>query len=153
MFKLRQLIKSDFCKKCFGCCRFKEKESIWIPKLLEEETYLLKIKKIKLEFKEEIFICSFLKIDSNLCKIYKKRPFECRLYPFLIESKNSNLFLSLHKGCPFIRNSLDSKSLQNYINYLNKFLKKSYYLSILIKNKSIFSSYPQEETIKLNKLV
>ncbi|MCM8792011.1 MAG: YkgJ family cysteine cluster protein [Candidatus Omnitrophica bacterium] len=152
MFRLKQVVKSIFCKSCVGCCRFKEKESVWVPHLLEQETKSLKIKKIKLIFRNDQFICSFLEPEANLCRIYKIRPFECRLYPFLLQRRDDRLFIAVHLKCPFLEREVSCGDFKDYLKYLKAFFKRPKNLKIIMKNKNNFSYYPKDEIKELEPL-
>jgi Fe-S-cluster containining protein len=133
---LKQFIPSEFCIRCFGCCRFKEKENIWAP---------LGIKLIP-SLQEGGFICPNLDLKTNLCRIYSERPFDCQLYPFLLNRKKDKVFLSVHLHCPFIEKNLERESFKRYVRYLKGYLSK-----IKIEPKFILE-YPKDEIIDLEGL-
>ncbi|MFH0790754.1 MAG: YkgJ family cysteine cluster protein [Candidatus Omnitrophota bacterium] len=108
MFK--QFIPQEACLKCQGCCRFSQEVSLWSPCLLDEEIqYLLdkEIPPVSISIDKKIqpiphpagegFICPFLDAAVNKCKIYAFRPFECRLYPFLIALRGGKVLLQHRK--------------------------------------------------------
>ncbi|MBU1124991.1 MAG: YkgJ family cysteine cluster protein, partial [Candidatus Omnitrophica bacterium] len=92
--RFNQFVPQEFCLKCQGCCRFAEADSVWAPCLLDEEIQDLLDNKelpavmISLERRirpvahqgHENFLCPFLVMEDNACKIYDIRPFECQLY-------------------------------------------------------------------------
>ena len=145
-------MNSDFCLECKGCCRFAEKENIWIPQILNEEQNRLGINKIKTLRYLDGFICSFLKLKDNHCKVYKKRSFECRLYPFLINKKNNNLYLALDLKCPFINNRLKTEMFKEYLNYLVNFLYRPSVLNTIRANQKKFQSYPSPKILNLRRI-
>jgi Fe-S-cluster containining protein len=55
----------------------------------------------------EGFICSFLNLNDNKCKIYARRPFECQLYPFLINLKGKRIILNLDLNCQYLKEKLN----------------------------------------------
>jgi len=138
---IKQIIPEEFCLNCRLCCRFVEQDSVWVPCLLDDEKKKLKEDKIKLIFskKEGVYFCSFLEPETNKCKIYKDRPFECQLYPFLINLKDKKLFLSLDLNCPYIKEKLNSSELQKYIIYLLNFLNTS--KKNILNNPQILNTY------------
>ena len=138
---IKQIILKDFCLNCRLCCRFNEPDSVWVPHLLAAEKKRLNEDKIKLIFseKEKVYLCSFLEPETNKCKIYKNRPLECQLYPFLINLKDKKIFLSLDLRCPYIKERLNSSQVKEYINYLCGFLKGS--KKLILDNPQILQTY------------
>lgn len=135
ILNLKQFIPSEFCIKCFGCCRFKESDSVWLP---------LGIEPVE---DKDYFVCPNLDIEKNLCKIYTQRPFDCQLYPFLLNRKKDKVFLSMHLNCPYIRENLKKESFKEYINYLKEF-------SLQNKERLVrfISEYSEEEILNLARL-
>jgi Fe-S-cluster containining protein len=146
---IKQIILKDFCLNCRLCCRFNEPDSVWVPHLLDDEKKRLNEDKIKLIFskKEKVYFCSFLEPKENKCKIYKNRPLECQLYPFLINLKDKKIFLSLDLRCPYIKERLNSSQVKEYINYLCGFLKAS--KKLILDNPQILQTYADVYDISL----
>lgn len=139
---IRNLIPSKICLACLGCCRFSEKGSVWLPHLLKEEGKRLKKIKLVPGAGLSIFLCSYLNQKSNKCIIYKGRPFDCRLYPFLIRRKAKKVFLSADLNCPYMEKHLRASEVKRYIAYLLKFLHSKRFLKILKGNPQIIQEYP-----------
>jgi Fe-S-cluster containining protein len=162
---IKQFVPSEFClNKCRCCCRFSQQESIWSPCLLDEEinelskhnipaSVISQNKKIRLvpfpeKNREELpahvgplFVCPFLNMQDNKCQIYKSRPFECQLYPFLINKRDKKIFLSADLGCPYIDENVQTKGFKEYTDYLFGLLNDPGYLDTLKKNPQIIQSY------------
>ena len=159
MYDIKQFIPQDVCLKCEGCCRFREKNSVWQPSILNVEVKLIAkddnskdaispSKKINtLPFKD-YYNCFFFDIENNGCKIYKNRPLECRLYPFLINKTKDTTYLSVDLKCPFIQDKLDKKEFKDYLNYLISFLSLPVVSFAIKQNPHIFIDYTQEEKLK-----
>lgn len=160
---IKQLIPEGFCLKCRGCCRFKEYNSVWLPCLLDEEIQDLLDRKIPPASismdkkippiphpKSEGFICAFLDIKENKCKIYDFRPLECQLYPFLINLRGKRVILSVDLNCPYIRENLNSKESKEYIDYLVTFVNSPKQIKLLKGNPQILKAY--EEVAKIVEL-
>ncbi|MFA4984784.1 MAG: YkgJ family cysteine cluster protein [Candidatus Omnitrophota bacterium] len=139
---IRQFVPGEVCLKCKGCCRFSEEDSIWLPALLDSESHLAAgAKKVNsIPWQGEGFICSFLSADDNECKIYPSRPFECQLYPFLINRKGKDLFLSVDLNCPFAAQHIGQPQFRAYQDYLKSFLAASGQAQIT-GNPLLFESY------------
>lgn len=153
---IKQFVPSRVCVKCQGCCRFIEADSLWQPVLLENEAKALaknkksascitQDKKICLipSRNQDIFYCAFFDADKNKCRIYLKRPFDCQLYPFLINRRDNKIFLSVDLNCPFVAENIKSKSFQKYVDYLIKLLGGKKYKQILKNNPHIIQNYTE----------
>ncbi len=134
---IKQFVPSSVCLECSGCCRFSQRESVWNPQALAKEAKALGLKseKIPLKFSqsENIFFCVFFQPPDHHCAVYKKRPAECQLYPFLINRKSGKTYLAVDLNCPYARRELDSPAFRKYVAYLGK---------LLIKNHLISQEYP-----------
>lgn len=152
---IKQILLESFCLECQGCCRFAQAESAWLPSLLDEEiSSLLKDpacagmisenKKIKAQFcsKSNNFICPFLSLDKNKCKIYLFRPLECQLYPFLINYSQERVWLAVDTNCPFVEANLESAEFMKYVQYLSGLFTSAAFKKILKVNPQIIQSYP-----------
>jgi uncharacterized protein len=158
---IKQFVPESACLKCHGCCRFKEAESVWLPCLLDEEALELADKKgippvcISIDKKiqpiphpeGEGFICAFLGCEDNKCKIYHLRPFECQLYPFLINLRNKKVLLTVDLNCPYIAKNLNSKELREYTDHLASFLNSPAQIRILKDNPQLLQAYEEAAEI------
>ncbi|MDD5567936.1 MAG: YkgJ family cysteine cluster protein [Candidatus Omnitrophica bacterium] len=151
---IRQLVPESTCLKCQGCCRFKEINSVWTPCLLEEEVqdlidqdippaYINMQKKINPipNPKGEGFVCAFFASESNKCKIYAIRPFECQLYPFLINLRDKKVVLTVDLNCPYIEENIGKKEFKEYVSYLSSYLNSPEQLEMLKDNPQIIQAY------------
>lgn len=154
MIKLKQFVDGKVCLKCQGCCRFLEDTTIWAPCLLDEEIKVFKKdtlnpsmispeKKLRLlpSAKGDIFFCPFFNVGKNKCKIYTRRPFECQLYPFVINRREGEIFLAVDLNCPLVKDKLNSKPFRKYVSYLTGLLKSRKYRDILKNNPQIIQGY------------
>ncbi len=152
---IKQIIPRDYCLNCQGCCRFSQQDSAWLPCLLNEEIEnLLKKnfppfiisqgKKIRSEPhpEEHNFICSFFQTQDNKCRIYTFRPFECQLYPFLINQEGKEIFLAIDLKCPFAQKNLESPEFKLCRQYLTDFLNNEEGTALLKSNPQIIQTYP-----------
>lgn len=146
MFNIKQLVPSEFCLECDGCCRFAEKNSVWFPHLLRGEEKIIPKDKFRVVpgKKDNNFLCTFLDIEDNKCKIYESRPFECRLYPFLLnrDTKSGKIFLAVDTNCLFVGENLKKAEFKKYAEYLTSLLKNHDFSKLLKNNPQIIQSYP-----------
>jgi Fe-S-cluster containining protein len=154
---IKQFVPEDFCLKCRGCCRFKEDNSVWSPCLLDEEIHELMDKKDIpaasifadrrlhpiVNPEGENFICPFLEMLDNKCKIYTLRPFECQLYPFLINLRKGKVLLTVDLNCPYAYERINTPEANDYILYLTQLLNSSKMIKMLKDNPQIIQAYEE----------
>ncbi len=162
---IKQFVPQLACLKCQGCCRFKEENSVWSPCLLDEEIQELIDKKgipaASISVNRRIqpvinpdgadFICPFLGVQDNKCKIYALRPFECQLYPFLINFRKGKVLLTVDLNCPFVYENIDTQETKDYIAYLTAYLNSPKLIRMLKDNPQIIQAYEEvREVAELN---
>ncbi|PIQ88030.1 MAG: hypothetical protein COV73_00985 [Candidatus Omnitrophica bacterium CG11_big_fil_rev_8_21_14_0_20_43_6] len=162
---VKQFVPQEFCLKCWGCCRFKEADSVWSPCLLDEEIQALLdkpgIPAASISIDRRIqpiahpqgadFICPFLGIADNQCKIYTSRPFECQLYPFLINLRKGKVLLTVDLNCPYVYEQINSRAAKDYIAYLTDYLNAKPLPAMLKDNPQIIQAYEEvREVAELN---
>jgi Fe-S-cluster containining protein len=161
---IKQFVPEEFCLKCLGCCRFKEQDSVWAPCLLEEEAqdlmdkdipaaYISSQRKIMLlpDGQEDNFVCPFLEAKENKCKIYSLRPFECQLYPFLINLRQKRVLLTVDLNCPYLKEKINTPGFKEYVEYLTSYLNSPQQLRRLKDNPQVLQAYEEvTELIELN---
>jgi Fe-S-cluster containining protein len=149
MIELKPIITGEYCLKCQGCCRYALKDTVWSPQLLEEEKTSISpyvpIKKIQLVLNkaQNNFICQFLNTKDNKCKIYSVRPFDCVLYPFLLNRRGNKVYLSVDLKCPYIKSNTKIDEYNKYVQYLTDVLNNPATSIILKKNPQLIQSYEE----------
>jgi len=161
-----QFVPQKVCLSCDGCCRFKEQDSVWRPKLGQEEMKSARSRKPSLA--EEIFAkdldetnsvktvksshcfkCTFFHEGDNICHVYENRPFECRLYPFLLMKSGIGTVIAVHLSCPYIQDFVDSDEYNQFIKILKEYFEKQDTRDFIKKNPNLIQDYSQhEEEIK-----
>jgi Fe-S-cluster containining protein len=162
---IKQFVPQEFCLQCRLCCRFKEANSVWSPCLLDEEIQTLldkptvPVASISLDRRIQPianpqgvgFICPFLETLDNKCKIYSTRPFECQLYPFLINVRKDKVLLTVDLNCPYVYAKINSQEAKDYIVYLTHYLNSGPLRSLLKDNPQIIQAYEEvREVAELN---
>ena len=149
---LRQFVPSEVCLKCKGCCRYKEVDSAWRPKLgaddekgladlitaggvLDAQSYIKTIQTCGEHF------CQFLNGGDNTCRIYAKRPFECSLYPFILSKTPYAVRVYVHLACPYVQDYLSRPYYDAYVTYLKEFFRREDVRLFLSQNKGMFHDY------------
>jgi len=168
---MEQFVPGEFClTNCRCCCKFSQQNSVWSPALLDEEimefrknnisgSVISENKKINLvAFNTEnacdfpfhagpFFICPFLNKQDDRCKIYSFRPFECQIYPFLINRRENNLFVSVDMGCPFVKDNINGQAFKDYLQYLKFFLNAPEQRDKLVHNPQIVQFYNEAKDL------
>lgn len=155
---MKQFLSSDICLSCQGCCRFDQEKSDWRPKVgeLEERPILAHLpldKKVESRgliekgsyLKDKLcqgtYMCTFLNPDDTKCEIYYYRPFECRLYPFVLTRLHKKPALSVHLPCPVVLQKKNTPAYDEYVDYLKTFFQKTEVLRLIRENPQLFGSY------------
>ncbi len=149
---IAQFVPEEVCLKCPGCCRFSNQGTVWSPCLLRQEEESLR-EKIKLVpgAKEDSFICASFNPAQNKCTIYPLRPFECQLYPFLINFKANKVFLAVDLNCPFVQENAGTQGFGEYVQKLADFFNRPEQRNILKDNPQIIQAYKEaQDLIELN---
>lgn len=150
---LKQFVPSDICLKCDGCCRYKDANSIWRPKLGRQDIQKLEILKTDSQSlcsdgrlatfpsKGGNHICRFLHVQDNTCRVYVKRPFECLLYPFILSKTKDVIGVYAHLSCPFVGGHQHQAAFDDYAVYLKDLLKQDPMREFLASNRDMFHDY------------
>ncbi len=164
MCDLRGFVPSEECFKCDRCCRFSDKETIWSPVFSAQEVEevinegyppavfnigRVGFKDVRLHPKQGLrysFICPFFDEEKNCCKIYPIRPFDCRLYPFLIvDMGDGDVFLGLDEQCPYVGKLLTKQNgaeiIDRHSKFLAEFLNSQEGKECLYKSPQIIARY------------
>ncbi len=88
-----------------------------------------------------LYICPFLSVDDNKCQVYRFRPTECQIYPFLINRRKSKVFISVDPGCPYAKEKINAKELKEYAEYLGDYFNTPEINALLRSNPQIIQVY------------
>ena len=154
------LVPQKVCLSCDGCCRYKEPNSIWRPKITSDEINQLRSRRSSLVDKifskanvaskgflkavphnKRICKCTFFNFDSNTCSIYGDRPFECQLYPFILNKRKHELVISVHLSCPYAQEKRYTPLFEGYVVSLKAFFARPEIKKFLKENPVLFNDY------------
>lgn len=150
---IKQFIPHGYCLGCRGCCRFAEPDTVWAPALLDEDERRLAAggkaaacgprHRIRLVYdrQEDAYLCAFLNRCDNACSVYPIRPFECQLYPFLINRRGKKVFLSIDPKCPCAGQQLSDTPLGAYARRLAASLSTPAFRRLIKRNPQLIQSY------------
>lgn len=149
-----QLVPSKICLSCQGCCRFRDEQSVWRPRVAPVELEVDAQKKelvsavAKDGYVETVTDqgqnrCTFLDLKNNQCRIYTHRPFECRLYPFLLtrSEKDGRVNVSVHLSCPYVLQSRYSAEFEQYVGVLKAYFSAGEMARFLRDNPALAGDY------------
>lgn len=143
---INQIVSEKYCLSCKGCCRFEGPRSAWAVHLAAGEQQALGIQDTVLPLSEPhadgTCACSFFDTQANRCTIYYKRPFECRLYPFLINRQGSFVFLALDMRCPYVAENYQTPRMRDHIAYLAGVCNSPALVRQLRENPWLIQQYP-----------
>ncbi len=157
MQDLPQLVPQKVCLSCDGCCKFKEQDSAWHPKVAQEETKgqgsatdiltreLDKEHCIKAITCGGQFRCTFFHAEDHICHIYEYRPFECRLYPFLLTQKGNSPAISAHLSCPYIQETWQNEEFKSHVEELQKYFQIQEVREFIQRNLEMVRDYSEYE--------
>ncbi|MFH1245221.1 MAG: phosphatidylglycerol lysyltransferase domain-containing protein [Candidatus Omnitrophota bacterium] len=164
--QLPQIVPPQVCLKCEVCCRYLSPATIYVPYFFPEE-----IKNIHpeegdftaagsaLDFKplpvthKDCYICRFFVPQENKCRIYSHRPYDCRLYPFMITYAQDyqSIVLVLDTKCPYCQDKFNTQEFKSYGESLLKALDSPLMAGRVKENRNFISDF-QEDTIVIGKL-
>ncbi len=161
--QLKRFVPSEVCLACSGCCRFAEAQSPWAAFFLYDEIRRLTQENlvpsclfvspdastgrgawIHLVEKEGRFLCPCLDTDRHTCRIYSYRPFDCRLYPFLLVWEDNKIFLAVDEKCPYTQKQGASAAFTEHVAYLTQLFSGSQGALFLRTHPDIVQDYPSE---------
>jgi len=129
-------------------------DSAWAPCLLDEDIQNLldsDIPPATLSIEKRIvpvasestqnYLCPFFAYKDNKCRVYEIRPFECRIYPFLLSLRNKKIILTLDLNCPYAAEKANTKEFKEYVEYLTGYLNSPSQIELLKENPHILQAY------------
>jgi Fe-S-cluster containining protein len=156
-----RFVPSEVCLVCDGCCRFAAADSVWSPLFLFEEIRSLTERnklpscafaragtqsgtaaRIDLVCDEQGFFCPCLGKDRHACTIYAERPFECRLYPFLLVRDKGQRALALDEHCPYALKMDGGFEMESHVKALQEALFSPPGQTFLEAHPELFQEYP-----------
>lgn len=103
---MKQLVQHEQCLRCHECCRFRADRQDFAPIFTAEEleairqvrddlpdftpfrgsdkVFQIRLKEAEIPHEEYPYVCPFLDEANYRCTIYEVRPFDCRIWPFIV---------------------------------------------------------------------
>jgi len=155
---LKQIVPSNVCLQCEGCCRFESDTTEWRPLVCQEE----RVRAVNEELTDvplsartidargylhatrctdTCFPCQYFSMKDYSCVVYGRRPFECALYPFVFYRKGEERWLSVHLPCPYVRDRIHTDEFQGHVRFMREWLSGPGVQQFLRRNPSLFHEY------------
>ncbi len=148
MFNLPNYIPDGFCLECRQCCRFLTENDDWRPCTFGPERCDPEInaacgtdKYIKTTPYNDVWACKLLTPENNHCTVYKKRPFECSLYPFILRSQDDKVYVAAHLGCPYLQQTFGTDAFNEYVERLKVFFADEAILNKIASDRDTAGDY------------
>ncbi|MEW5894637.1 MAG: phosphatidylglycerol lysyltransferase domain-containing protein [Candidatus Omnitrophota bacterium] len=158
--EFKQFVPSEYCFQCKNCCVFESSVTPWRPLMGQEEKLRSCLHNssdcfngdrvhpdgyVKTEVEKNIGRCDVL-TDQYMCQCYQSRPFECKLYPFVVVEKDARSYLAAHLSCPYVRDHLHDQDYHEYVDYLIRNFQTSELRLFLNRNRSIARTYGDDSS-------
>lgn len=148
---MKNITNSKVCLNCKGCCYFlsknqaklapfftqRELRDIDNKKLKKINNNFLQAKIVKSKKYKKRYVCIFLNEDDYRCKIYRNRPIDCMLWPFVVgyDKKKKKVFLWVvdKDWCP----AVDIKNIKKFgvVDDVVEYLEENKYFEEIRNNE------------------
>ncbi len=154
--QLKQFVPSSYCFQCRNCCVFESTETTWRPLMAQEEKLRSCLKSpdrcfdngavdpdgfVKMVDERGKGRCAVFHDKEYVCNLYDTRPFECRIYPFMLVEKEGKPFLAAHLSCPFVNEHRHDEVFTKYTDYLINYVEQPVIKNFLSRNRVIARPY------------
>ena len=153
---MEQIVHHEQCLRCHECCRFRADRQDFAPIFTIEEVERIRaagkalpeftpfkatdnVLQIRLKQAENDdpvypYVCPFLDETDYRCTIYETRPFDCRVWPFIVlkEAETGQVKLAHFTGsaCLAVEEASEA-AFEAYENYMKQFVTSANFLGFL----------------------
>ncbi len=153
---MKQIVSHEQCQRCGECCRFRANRQDFAPIFTAEEveairavrpnlpefipfkdsknTYQIVLQPAKHPDPVYPYVCPFLDEDQYACSIYDVRPFDCRVWPFIIlkikETGEVQLAHFTGKACLALE-EVSGEDFREYEQYMQQMVTSPDFLQFL----------------------
>lgn len=163
---MRQIIHHEQCKRCRECCRFRENRQDFAPIFTTEEIetissvvetlpeflpfkqteniFQIRLKKAKYEDPVYPYVCPFLDEENYQCSIYDVRPFDCRIWPFILlkVSETGDVQLAHFTGNACLAlEEVSAEDFRAYEAYMEQYVTSVEFLNFLKEHPELIWEY------------
>ena len=160
---LHQLVPSEWCLQCRGCCRFPNPEDAQTPTLSPEEVQSALAAGGRPDWFQPVAPapshgvrvvphascgthCPALHLPTNRCTIYAARPLDCQIYPYVVtrDLSGERLLLAVDPKCPYVQQIGPSPVVRDVGLYLSRLLEAPEGQAMLQKNPALAGRWREE---------
>jgi len=154
-------VSSEYCLACRGCCRFTSVDSPWRPRIGAGEDFDWLTPEarddqgyVKADQTAQGIVCRLLDPVGHLCRVYARRPFECRMYPVILTRADGQWRVYLHLSCPYVQEHYGSEACRRYIQALKDYFQGPGVRAFLRRNSDLAGDYAgaEEELVEVLRL-
>lgn len=153
---MEQIVHHEQCLRCNECCRFRADRQDFAPIFTVEELdtlrqtreflpeftpfkstdniFQIRLKKAEIEDPVYPYVCPFLDEANYRCTIYNARPFDCRIWPFIVlrEPETGRVMLAHFTGSACIAlDEVPPESFRAYEAYMEKLVTSAEFVQFL----------------------
>jgi uncharacterized protein len=158
--ELKQFVPSSYCFQCKNCCSFESVQTTWRPLMANEEKLRSCLNSPVECFDNDTVDadgyvrtvddkgrgrCAVFHDQEYVCNFYGTRPFECRIYPFMLVEKDGKPFLAAHLDCPFVHEHWRDRVFEEYVDYLTRYIEQPLIKNFISRNRQIARPYNAED--------
>lgn len=153
------------CQKCRECCKFYKDEIYFAPLFTDEEKGIVEglingkvsfkkykdsdnVFQIELVKSGHLYVCPLLDEKTHLCAIYEKRPFDCRIWPFIFMKKDNDIVLACFDKdlCPNM-DSMKKRQIPRLTKKVLRWIKKNDVHKLIKEHKELVWDYEKDTKI------
>lgn len=109
-------------------------------------------RKAKLTAANSMYFCPLFDVAGNKCRVYALRPFDCRLYPFLLRKRKSGVYLALDTNCPFVHEHMHDPRFQKEIEAVLRYMRSRAGVAMVRANPGLTARYPEKTVRTITRL-
>ncbi|MBS0170809.1 MAG: DUF2156 domain-containing protein [Nitrospira sp.] len=164
---LLQIVPSTACFQCDVCCRFPERHSVLRPFFAAEEIRAAveaglapdlfpDAQGAQIELvpnpSGEGYLCPAFDPATSQCRIYDRRPLDCRLYPFAVmwDAAHTQVLLGWDTKCPYMRD-LPSAPIEQTADRTARWIEEEATLDVFVRYPRLIGRF-QDDVIVLRPL-
>ncbi len=160
---LHQLVPSEWCLQCRGCCRFPNPDDAQTPAFSPAEVQSALAAGGKPDWFQPVTPapsqgirlvphascgarCPALDLPTHQCTIYPVRPLDCQIYPYVVarDTTGERLLLGVDPKCPYIQQLGPSPVVRDIGLYLGRLLEAPEGQRMLSENPALAGRWREE---------
>lgn len=160
---VHQLVPSEWCLQCRGCCRFPDPEDAQTPAFSPAEVQSALAAGGTPDWFQPVTPapshgirlvphascgthCPALHLPTHRCTIYPVRPLDCQIYPYVVarDASGERLLLGVDPKCPYVQQLGPSSAVRDVGLYLGRLLEAPDGQAMLRDNPALAGRWREE---------